>query len=283
LGSVNLAGSNNLTLLNITANGGLASLDISNKSVLTQLTCSFNPSLQTLSVSNCNNLTKILANSNNLSNISLGSIALLQELTVSDNNLTTLNLGNLPLLNYLQCSDNNLTSLNLTTLPALKFLYCYDNNLTSIDAHSNPALQSLFCADNSYLQYINIKNGSQNPVDISFISNTPALTYVCSEPEDITYYSSIYNLSSNNVVINSYCSFAPGGTFYTVQGNTKYDNNNNGCDTSDPLKPFQKFTITNGSANGNIISNTSGNYFIPVLAGTHTITPILENPTYFTV
>jgi hypothetical protein len=41
--------------------------------------------------------------------------------------------------------------------------------------------------------------------------------------------------------------------------------------------------FTNGTVSGSIIPNTSGNYSIPVSAGTHTITPILQNPTYFTV
>ncbi|HAO27162.1 MAG TPA: hypothetical protein DCQ68_04715, partial [Chryseobacterium indologenes] len=53
-----------------------------------------------------------------------------------------------------------------------------------------------------------------------------------------------------NVEINSYCSFVPGGTTYTVQGNTKVDVNNNGCDATDPYKSFQKFNITDGTNSG---------------------------------
>ncbi len=33
---------------------------------------------------------------------------------------------------------------------------------------------------------------------------------------------------------------------------------------------------------GSLISNSSGNYSIPVSAGTHTFTPQFENPSYFT-
>ncbi|WP_185146708.1 T9SS type A sorting domain-containing protein [Chryseobacterium sp.] len=86
-----------------------------------------------------------------------------------------------------------------------------------------------------------------------------------------------------NINVNSYCSFTPGGSFHTLQGNTKYDFNSNGCDTTDPVKAFQKFTITNGTVTGSIIGNNSGNYSIPVQAGTHTITPILENPTFWSI
>ena len=41
--------------------------------------------------------------------------------------------------------------------------------------------------------------------------------------------------------------------------------------------------ITNGTISGSIISNNSGDYSFPVTEGTHTITPVLENPTYFNV
>jgi hypothetical protein len=44
-----------------------------------------------------------------------------------------------------------------------------------------------------------------------------------------------------------------------------------------------KFSITDGTNTGSVIANTTGNYFIPVQAGTHTITPILENPNYFSI
>lgn len=42
-----------------------------------------------------------------------------------------------------------------------------------------------------------------------------------------------------------------------------------------------RFNITDGTNSGSFISNTTGNYTIPLQAGTHSITPILENPSYF--
>lgn len=135
------------------------------------------------------------------------------------------------------------------------------------------------------MDYLNLKNGkTHSPNGIGFHTN-PNLV-ICSDDSELTMFQNA--ISSNtyayqNQVATSYCSFTPGGTYYTFQGQTQYDIDSNGCTVNDPFKPFQKVNITNGSANGNIISNTSGNYFIPVQAGTHTITPILENPTYFTI
>ena len=83
--------------------------------------------------------------------------------------------------------------------------------------------------------------------------------------------------------MGSYCSFVPGGTFYTIQGTDKYDSNNNGCDVSDLPTSNLKFSVTDGTNTGSVIANTTGNYVIPVQAGTHTITPVLESPSYFAV
>jgi hypothetical protein len=77
--------------------------------------------------------------------------------------------------------------------------------------------------------------------------------------------------------------FTPGGDFHIIQGNQKIDSNKNGCDVNDLPIPNLKYTITSGTTTGSIISDASGNYSIPVQAGTHTITPKLENPNYFTV
>jgi len=43
------------------------------------------------------------------------------------------------------------------------------------------------------------------------------------------------------------------------------------------------FSITDGIVSGSLIGNSSGNYSIPVQAGSHTITPVIENPTYFNI
>ncbi|MFY7811244.1 MAG: T9SS type A sorting domain-containing protein [Flavobacterium sp.] len=127
-----------------------------------------------------------------------------------------------------------------------------------------------------------IKNGT-NEIILDF-SNNPNLQYICCDEGQLSAVQNTVNtLGYTNCNVNTYCSFTPGGTFYTIQGSNKFDSNNNGCDANDLALPNVKFNITNGTVNGSFISNNSGNYNIPVQAGTHTITPQLENPTYFTV
>lgn len=71
---------------------------------------------------------------------------------------------------------------------------------------------------------------------------------------------------------------------YSIQGNVRYDSNNNGCDASDPYRPNQKITFTNGSITGNLFANETGFYsYYNVQAGSNSFAPVLENPSYFTI
>ncbi len=70
---------------------------------------------------------------------------------------------------------------------------------------------------------------------------------------------------------------------YSIQGNVRYDSNSNGCDASDISVPAQKIRFTNGSAIGYIYAFTGFYNYYDVQAGNNSFTPILQNPTYFTV
>ena len=61
------------------------------------------------------------------------------------------------------------------------------------------------------------------------------------------------------------------------------DTDLNGCSATDVDFANLKLNITDGVLMGSVISNETGNYTIPVSAGTHTVTPVLENPSYFTI
>ncbi len=124
-----------------------------------------------------------------------------------------------------------------------------------------------------------------NPAMDLNISNCPNLSFICvDEGERPNIQARINQLGlQNQVQVNSYCSFTPGGTYYTVNGVTRTDQNADGCDSADSPVPFQQFTIAGGGDSGTVISNASGNYAIYVGPGAHTITPILQNPGIYTV
>jgi uncharacterized delta-60 repeat protein len=74
-----------------------------------------------------------------------------------------------------------------------------------------------------------------------------------------------------------------GQDYKFVQGQNRIDLDNNGCDLNDAPFKNLKLNIQSGTSTSSLITNTTGNYTLTFLKGTHTITPVLENPSYFNV
>ncbi|WP_449386693.1 DUF7619 domain-containing protein [Chryseobacterium lineare] len=274
----------NLVLLNASSNA-LTNLQITGLSYLQSLSVR-NNSLTYLSVSNLNSIHTLDIVNNQLESIDISGLPNLVTLECNNNLLTTIILNNNNSLLNIQAANNKLTTVAFEEAPNLSNLYLKNNLFTTIDAGQLTGLNNFDFSNNPNLISFNIKNGKDNYAQgaTPMFSNTPSLSYICADDFEKAMIGALINwYNQPNVVINAYCSFTPGGNFYTIQGNTKYDINNNGCDANDPAKAFQKFLITNSANSGNIITNASGNYSIPVQAGNHVITPVLENPTYFTV
>ncbi|OOB82647.1 DUF7619 domain-containing protein [Flavobacterium columnare] len=297
--SLNVSNNTNLKELQCARNQ-LSSLDVCSNTALTKLWCN-NNQLTSLNVS-CNNLLGVLyCNNNQLTSLDLIGNTELFYLNCNYNQLSSLNLINNKnnfqidcnhnqlsnlILNTtgnnlsLDCSYNVLTSLNLNNVKDLQMLFCSNNQLNSLDLSNQTGWPSVNC-DNNQLLSLFLKNGNS---EIIRFNNNPNLSYICADESDLfNIQSLINNLGYTNCHVNTYCSFTLGGMFYTIQGNNKFDQNNNGCDVLDLPLSNLKFNITSGSIDGNLISNTSGNYSIPVQVGTHILTPVLENLTYFKV
>lgn len=284
LQNINFQGSNKLYSISVSS-CGIPNINVANLPELWKLECTNNPSLNTVSATNCAALQKLILNYNaNLTSLTANNLPSLIILDIFNNNFSAINISSLSSLQLLRCDENKLNMLDLTQNTALTQLQCTKNLLQSLDISHNPLVWNLECGYNSTLQNINLKSGAANPPSSITINDLPQLKFICCDDDDVTYISSIATLYGyNNLVVNSYCSFTPGGASYTIQGSTKFDSNNNGCDTNDLNKAFQQFNITNGSVTGTIVANSSGNHSIAVGSGTHTVTPVLENPSYFTV
>lgn len=307
LNSINVSGCNNLEEL-LLFECNLNTLNISSLGNLRIVSCSEN-NLTNISITNCINLKELYCGSNNLSFLNVSEFSNLEILVCRINNITSIDLSNSPNLKLLDCSmnsltnlnvnncsqierlecvSNNLSVLNLPSLPFITDLLCGSNNLTSLDLSSCPSLVTLICSFNN-LTSLFLKNGAYegNPdIPYSYIefNNNPNIEFICCDEFEQDYFQIKANsYGYTNCNINYYCSFTPGGNYYTIQGSQKFDSNINGCDSNDVLFPNLNFNITDGFSTGNIIANTSGDYSIFVGQGTHTITPILENPTYFNV
>lgn len=284
LSNLNLSQNLLLNML-ICSDNQLTSLDVSQNLNLLHLDCNSNQ-LINLAVDN-NTLLKVLGFYNNqLSTIDLSNLIDLESLVCGSNQLTNLDLSSNTALEGLTCDNNQLTELNTPNNTSLVFISCSSNLFTHLDFSHLPLLNSVWFENNANLISANLKNNNLfwDNMWMSF-DNNPNLEYLCVDEEDVSLIEYIldYNTNTNNCHVNSYCSFTPGGTFYEIAGNTKYDFNTNGCDINDVDFSNLKFTITDGINSGALITNQSGNYFIPVQAGAQTITPNLEYPTYFTI
>lgn len=268
LSGLNVAGLNSLSYLECSQNP-FTSLNVSNLPALTFLQTAAGQ-LISLDVSNCTSLATLYCNNNQLTSINLQNCTALSTANFRINQLTALNLNDCINLFNLDCRSNLLTTLDTSNCSNLYYIYCLDNNLISM-----------------YL-----KNG-QYQSTVNF-ANNPNLSYICCD-DDFTLgvvggYGELYYLQNRvielgvpNCIVNTYCSFVPGGTYYTVQGNSKFDLNNNGCDGNDIIIPTQRYTTNIGNVPGSLVSNNSGNYVMNVQAGNLNIAPVFEIPAYFSV
>ncbi|MEC4003485.1 T9SS type A sorting domain-containing protein [Flavobacterium sp. SUN052] len=238
----------------------------------------------------------IIIDTNNNGEIEISEAVQVYQLDVSYSNISSLEgLSVFANLSNLFCNNNQLTTLDLSNNVNLFLIDCSFNLLTTLDTSSIINLGLGVNCDNNLLSSLNLKgiddtNFAATITDLSF-NNNPNLNYICIRAIDTTQPLSLYNFIQNsiqqngysNCEVNTYCSFNPGGKYYIINGNTKFDTNNDGCDSNDSLVPNIKFNLSNGTNTGLQIANTSGNYTIPVTGGSTTITPLIENPSYFTV
>ncbi|WP_033960300.1 DUF7619 domain-containing protein [Psychroserpens jangbogonensis] len=294
----------NLMYLECT-NNQLTSLDISNTPNLLSLHCEMNQ-LTSLTLENLPSLDILSCSDNQLTTLDLSAIHVYEFSCDNNPNLTSLELNSY--IGELSLNNIGLTELDVSGLPNLYIFGCRNNlNLTFVKVGQGYSETSgYFIEDNPVLETISFKNGLGNFSGFEYayysICNNPNLTFVCADENEIeswTYTVNeggdiitinvegvqeiVDNCGYTNVAVSSYCSFEPGGDYYTIEGNARLDLDTDGCDSNDAIFPNLNFAITNGSETGNFISDTSGDYYIPVGNVSHTITPTLENLNYFSV
>ncbi len=306
---------NNLTALNVNTLNSLEEIDcrynylsalnFDGKPLLKQINCSTNLTMSSLHINNCPQLYSVKSNHCSLTAIDIVNCPSITGLDFSENDLTSidgtqfpglvglicnnnaltsLNVVNLPNLMSLECQYNQLTALDLTGSPKIYNLRCDANQITSLDVSHLPILQILHCNSES-LVYLNMKNGN-GPYYLNFHvgSYNSNLAYWCvNEAQEAQVLATIAFYGMTNCVVNTYCSFNPEGIYYDIAGTTTFDADSNGCSLSDGMIPSLKLHVDSGTVSGDVVADQTGNYTVHVSSGTHTVSPILENPSYFTV
>jgi uncharacterized repeat protein (TIGR01451 family) len=193
----------------------------------------------------------------------------------SNNQLTTLNLSGATISSALDCSNNQITSL-VTGNSTIETIISNNNQLSTIDISNNLLISSLDVSNNQ-LATIFAKNGRNEFINFT---NNPNLTFICADDEQISSFASVALPTTS---INSYCDFTPGGNYNTIAGVSRFDSNNNGCDATDFTFNNLRINVTDGIDSGSTFTNNTGNYTIFTQSLDYSLTPALENPTYFNV
>lgn len=288
----------NLTTLNVNYNN-LTVLNVSALSNLQIVNCEEN-NITALDLSGLNNLTDIYCGHNQITNLNLSGLESLQVLSCFDNQITDLNITEVPNITSLICSANPLQALDLSVAQNLISVWCEGNDLTELNVTGLTSLYELYCGYNQLqsldfsscsnlfylqvlnnpLQHLNLKNGHfQQSV---MISNNPGLQYICvDEGQEQNMMQLIVNNQLPGCIVNSYCSFAPGGEFFTFTGSTSFSASGD-CTTNTPL-PLQSVNVSDGSNSGMFMTTSSGSFSVPVAGGTYTFSPVNPNPVYYTI
>jgi hypothetical protein len=257
----------------------LSTLDVSNCPNLKMLGF-MNNNISSINLSNCPNIVYLCTDGNNLSSIDVSNMSNLLYFYCAGNQLTSLNVSGLQHLNELQCSGNLFTSLDLSNLPNLQYFTCTNSLVTSLDFSDSPNFIWLNCNNNSQLTSLFLKNGTNEST--LYFPNCPNLHYICADTSQFAVIQQKvvqYNLS--NVVVNDLCSFSLAGNANDISGKSIFDFDANGCNSTDSAYQFLGLSIFDGTNTTYTVTNQTGNYAFSLNAGNYTITPQLQNPTYF--
>lgn len=277
--SLNLSELTNLVQLSC-GNNKISKLDISNLINLESFACPSN-TISTLKIGNLSKLQTFYIDKNNMSSLDLNGLVNLKKLYCGYNSLSSLKLNNLKELEYISCDHNRISLIELDKLTKVVTLACYNNYLKTLDVSNLINLKNFSCYDNQ-LTYLNVKNGQNEPYFV--FDGNPNLLYICADDGQTTEIQNKLTESGyTKCAVNSYCSFTPGGIYYTIQGNGRFDWNNNGCDISDPVwsNMLLKITDLEGKLISYSIADQKGFYSTYLPLGSYKVAPILENPTYF--
>ncbi len=291
LTTLNLSGLTNLVTIDNDDSTSIQSINVSGCTALKTMKLERN-SMPSLDVSGLPALesiilTSILTISDPMPPISLNAsgCTALKEIDSMWGSLGTVNLSGCSALESFIASQNKLTSVDFTGCTALKTLDLSDNQLADVDVSPCHNLINLSLGGNIGLHTLEIKNGSNEHLDLGPAGALTNLHFICADDVDIAWMSTqIFNYADFNsygFVVNSYCNFTPGESYNTITGTVRYDADGDGCDAGDLAIPL--FVGINSVFGQGSTYAYDGNYILYGGAADFTLTPNMENYPYFTV
>jgi uncharacterized repeat protein (TIGR01451 family) len=237
-------------------------------------------------------VTKLSVSNQNITDLTgilyFGNISILD---CSSNQLTSLELNDMGALVSLSINYNNIANLSITHCYNLRNFMCDSNAMTTIDL-STTAVGYYRIVNNPNLTYLNLKNGFMVGGAITGkaippplppeLHGNPNLQYICCDAAEVIEVSNNGELGSpidDSIVLNSYCTSAPGGSYNTINVASTLN-----CGSNAIALPYQKFKLNYGAfLNNYTYSDLQGNATFYCGQNPITVTPVLVNPDYFTV
>lgn len=234
-----------------------------------------------LNISGLPNLYFLGVMGSNVSSFNLSELPGLKFVAFQMLKTTTLDFSSLHTLESLHLNEaNSLKSIIIGDNPQLETIYIDSDSLTSLDLSAYPKIESVVLSFGNTTEdvFVNLKNGNPNFDQNSsgIVLNESSLPtnkcYVCiDEGEEV-----IFGNLLDNVLLSTYCTFTPGGSYNTIEGIVTLDADNNGCGSNDLPIPLTKVSINDAITTGASF-NLNGNYSFYTQAGTYILTPQFEN------
>lgn len=246
------------------------------------LECSGNQLTQ-LDVSGKTQLITLRCNNNQISNLNITNCTNLDSLDCSNNLIPFIDFTGTTDFVFFYCNNNLITDLIFTNVVYFNDMFAQSNLIVNLDLSRAIITSSSAEFSGNPIQTINLKNGFANNISNYFITSPLLdLQHICIDDNEfaaVNNYLTTYGLTG--VVVNSYCSFKPGGDFNTITGTLQFDVNSNGCDVNDGGSSNVRINITDGTQSGATFSNTNGIYNFYTQVGNHELSLATENPTWF--
>lgn len=264
--------------------GQLTSIDLSQNFNLQYLGI-YNNQLETIDLSMLSNLVTVDLEHNQLTDIIFPDGVVLNELRINDNQLTgALDLTNLGYISGDYCvdfSNNKLTNIILNDWQLSGYVYCEENLFTSLDFSKSDILW-LSVSNNYHLQHLKIETDRENTggdaLDYLYANECPNLQVICNSRE-IPPIDAYEVNQSPNVVFTTDCS-TTSDDLNQIFGTIIFDDENDGCDASDPKMDGVLVQTTDGTNTFSTNTYSNGFYTESVNEGTFTVS--LPNlPSYF--
>lgn len=268
--------SNNTSLTSlICSDNSISNLDISKNLLLTNLTCGGNL-LSNLDIEVNTALKFLDFGQSQINSIDLSKATQLERLICDRTQITTLDVSNNTFLTRLVTYDVPLKEIDVSNNTELQFFTTGDNLLTTIDLSQNPKLRSVSCTNAYLLTNINLKNTTNITTLISImLRNCPNLRTVCVDDanyanENFAVRGTSQRVEPNVTFVEDCSTILP---FNTIQGNIKYDLDNNGCDNLDINVPNTLIKAINGLDELATLTNANGDYTINVIDNNYEVYP----------